>query len=126
MLAQFKADQWADGQKLLRRDPLSVVCSVTETLLFGVKPFAGSAESNQFYVASYSLPPAFITGIVPITWRGTVVPPGGRFFNHPAFNFEICPQEESSFFLDGDFYNNSPQKIISLKLGPELSLVSNF
>ncbi len=125
VIRQFSATQTADGQALPSKDPLSVICSVTDSLLFGIKPFVGQIESNQFFVASYAMPPLFISSLVPVAWRGTFVPPCDRFFNKVAFSFQI-EGEEKTFFLDGDFFDCSPWQKISITLGPELSLISRF
>ncbi len=123
---QFQANQWADDVLLPRRDPLAVVCSVTHSLLFGIEPFRGSAESNQFYAASYAVPASILSALVPVEWRGTVVPPGDRFFNQPVFSFSVQPDHEGSFFVDGDFFFNTPGEKLTVSLGPELELVSHF
>jgi len=126
VVGQFEAEQWADGERLNRDDPLIVLCSVTESLLFGIEPFAGFAESNQFYAISYSIPASVISALVPVAWRATVVPPGERFFNRPVFSFSLRPTQEHLIFVDGDFYSATPGEKIQIELGPELSLVSSF
>lgn len=125
LMSQFRAQQWADGKELERDDPLAVVCSVTESLLFGVKPFIGHPESNQFYAASYAVPAMVGAAMVPLEWRGNV-PRHSRFFNRPVFSFGLTPEKESSFFIDGDFYQNEPGKPVNIELGPEISLISRF
>lgn len=126
LTGQFMADQWSDDQPLVRRDPLVAVCSVTDSLLFGIEPFRGVAESNQFYAASYAVSAPILSALVPVEWRATVVPPSDRFFNQPVFSFQIRPEDESSFFVDGDYFYNTPGEMVSVNLGPELSLVSFF
>jgi hypothetical protein len=125
LMSQFRAQQWADGKELERDDPLAIVCSVTESLLFGVEPFLGHPESNQFYAASYAVPPIVGASMVPLFWRGKV-PRLPRFFNQPVFSFGLTPETEDSFFIDGDFYQNEPGKPLNVDLGPEVSLISRF
>lgn len=126
LVGQFQANQWADDVLLPRRDPLVVVCSVTDSLLFGIKPFRGLTESNQFYAGSYAIPASVLSALVPVEWRGTIVPLGDRFFNQPVFSFSVQPGEEGSFFVDGDFFFNTPGEKLTISLGPELELISHF
>lgn|GEM_PF-2106066 len=126
VVGQFKARMSADGQPLPRTDPLAVVFSVTESLLFGIEPFRGLAESNQFYAAAYCIPASLISSMVPIAWRATFVPPGDRFFNQPVFEFELTTVDERPIFVDGDFFWATPGEPIRIKLGPEIELVSSF
>ena len=125
LMHQFQAEQFADGKRMTREDPLAVVCSVTESLLFGVKPFLGTTESNQFYLASYSVPAVLGAAAVPLAWRGHV-PHYPRFFNQPVFSYEIRPEKEALIFVDGDFFQCTPGSPILVELGPTISLISRF
>ncbi|KKR05286.1 MAG: hypothetical protein UT32_C0021G0014 [Parcubacteria group bacterium GW2011_GWC2_39_14] len=126
VIGQFHANQWADDVLLPRQDPLAVMCSVPRSSLFGIEPFLGVAESNQFYAASYAIPASILSALVPSLWRATWVPPGDRFFNRPVFSFKVQPENERLIFIDGDLYEITPGEMISVGLGPEISLVSYF
>jgi len=126
LIHQFKAKMSANNLLLPQNNPLSVVCSVTESLLFGIEPFVGRAESNQFYALCYSIPPWALSPLIPVTVRGSYVPPGDLFLNRPVFTFELTPEDERTFFIDGEFYNAEPGSPISIKLGPEIEMVSYF
>lgn len=126
LVHQFEATQLADGKPLPHRDPLAIICSVTESLLFGIEPFAGRPGSNQFFTASYAVPAPVVAAMTPLEWRGTVIPKHPRFFNQPVFNFTIIPDKEGTFFVDGDFFHNVPGRPIEIGLGPEIALVSHF
>jgi len=126
VIGQFRAHQWADDVLLPRQDPLAVMCSVPRSSLFGIEPFLGMAESNQFYAASYAVPASILSALVPLLWRATWVPPGERFVNRPVFSFKVQPENERLIFIDGDLYEITPGEMISVDLGPEISLVSYF
>lgn len=126
---QFFANVSVNGQRVNQTEPLSVICSVADSLLFGkrgIKPFLGRPESNQFYCASYEVPAWIVSLCVPILVRATYVPQGKRFFNQPVFNCRIVPIEEKTIFVDGDFYEIKPGEEISITLGPEISLIPSF
>jgi hypothetical protein len=126
LLYQMDAIVKVNGERLPRQDTLTVLCSVTESTLFGVEPFRGTAESNQFYTAAYAVPAAVVATMLPVLVRASFLPPGDRFFNEPVFNMEITPKTETSFFADGDFFYCKPGEPIRLELGPEIELVSRF
>ena len=126
LVHQFKAQQRADEKEIPHDDPFVVLCSVTDSLLFGIEPFAGKAESNQFYAASYAVPAPVLGAMVPVEWRGWVIPRHSRFFNQPVFSFELTPETEGTFFVDGDFFANEPGEPLKISLGPEIALVSHF
>ena len=125
VIGQFKAHQWADDVLLSRQDPLSIMCSVPRTSLFGIEPFRGLAESNQFYVASYAIPASILSALVPLLWRATWVPPSERFVNRPVFSYKAQPEDERLIFIDGDLYAITPGEMVSVGLGPEILLVSH-
>lgn len=125
LMYQFQAEQFADGKRLEHENPLAVVCSVTESLLFGVKPFIGTTESNQFYLASLAVPPILGAAMVPLMWRGKV-PRHPRFVNQPVFSYENTTESESVGFIDGDFFFMEPGSPIKVQLGPGISLISRF
>lgn len=126
LIKPFEAAIAADGQAIVQLRTLSAICSVTNSLIFGVKPFRGTAESNQFYAVSYNIPAWLVALLLPIEVRGTYVPANNRFFNQPVFSFTVTPEEENVFCLDGDFFFNQPGKFIDIKLGPEIELISYF
>ena len=123
---QFQARLSANGALLPQHEPFSVVCSVCDNLLFDIKPFARPAESNQFYTWSYSVPAWFASAMVPLEWRATLVPRGDRFFNDVVFSFEIVPEKEDTFFLDGEHLNCKPGEPIKIVLGPDIEFISHF
>lgn len=126
VVEQFGARVLADGVLLPQDAPLSVMCSVCDTLIFGIKPFAVPAESNQFHAMSYSVPAWLVSALVPLEWRATFVPGGARFFNDAVFQFEIVPEKEDTFFLDGEHMNCKPGEPIRIALGPDIELVAHF
>jgi hypothetical protein len=126
VVQQFDASLRADGKPLHQNAPLSVICSVCDSLLFGIKPFAVPAESNQFHALCYSAPAWVVSALVPLEWRATFVPPGSRFFNDAVFSFEIVPAKEDTFFLDGEHMNCRPGEPVRIQLGPEIEFVAHF
>lgn len=126
VIRQFDARLVADGKLLPQRTPLSIICSVSDTLLFGIKPFAGPAADNQFYTMCYSVPAWLVAALIPIEVRATWLPKGDRFFNAPVFSFEITPNTENTFFLDGEHFNCTSGQPVQLELGPEIELISHF
>lgn len=125
-VGQFEARLRADGVDLPQDHPFTVICSVCDTLIFDIKPFAAAAESNQFHALAYSVPAWIASALVPLEWRATFVPRGSRFFNGSVFSFEIVPTKEDTFFLDGEHLNCRPGKPLTIRLGPEIEFISNF
>jgi diacylglycerol kinase family enzyme len=122
---KFIADVAIDAKPLAFNELLVLVCSVTDSLLFGVAPFSGRAASNQFYSAATSFSVGEIAMWLPLIARATVVPPVG-FFNQPAAEVIVRPDTENLIFIDGEFYEVEKNTSISIKLGPPVEMVSAF
>lgn len=126
MISQFNARVSADDKPIEQNEPLTIICSVTESLLFGASPFVRPRESNQFYAISYEQPATKIALLIPTLLRGTFIPPSPRFFNRPVFTFEVTPQSEQMFNLDGEIFYLKKGTLIRIELGPEIDLISAF
>jgi len=127
LMHQFKAEVEANGQRVPQSMPLNAICSVTESLLFGIEPFAGKAETNQFYTACYAIPAWMISVMLPGIVRAHYVPPTDPFFNKPVTEFGITPESEKSFFLDGEFYHIEPgTKITVTRAKEEIEMIPHF
>lgn len=125
MMTQFDARIVADGQELPLKRPISIISSITDSLIFGIKPYGGHAESNQFYTISYELPGWAAASLVPLAYRGTVVLEGSSFLNRPVCRMQMTSQE-TMIMLDGEFFDMTPGKPVDLELGPEIELVAAF
>lgn len=123
---RFAAGVYADGSMLAQHEIMSVICSVTNSLLFGMAPFRGQAASNQFYTLLSSLSAAQISVLVPLLYRGTIKLPDKIFFNQATAELIIVPEKEKLIFLDGDFYRATPGQSITIKRGPAIKMVSAF
>lgn len=128
MLFQFNAEMEANHQPLKSQQPLGVICSVTESLLWGINPFQGNKESNQFYSLTYCIPAWLVVALLPLEVKASWIPPHPTFFNQPTSHFSITPKTENSFFLDGEFFSNKPGEIINIRLDPhsEITMISHF
>jgi len=128
ILHQFKARMTANHEPLPQDQPLSAICSITDSLIFGLTPLRGHRESNQFLCATYSIPAWLVVLMLPVVVRGSWVPRVDSFFNKPISHFSITPETESTFFLDGEFYHHQPGEEITISLDPssEIQMVSSF
>ncbi|OGF33834.1 hypothetical protein A2533_02815 [Candidatus Falkowbacteria bacterium RIFOXYD2_FULL_35_9] len=131
LLHQFDAKIFANGKILPQNKPLSIICSVCDSLLFGdkfygIKPYAGRAESNQFYCMCYSLPAWIPVAVLPFVMKGILVPKTDFTLNQPLFLLEATTKKEDSIFIDGDFYKIKPGETIKVEPGPEIEMGSFF
>lgn len=124
LVHQFKTKITGNGKEIQHDNPLTIIASVTKSLLFGIKPLQGHAESNQFYVGSYAIPAWMISLILPFFARAFYVPPTNQFYNKPVSQLSILAPNEGSFFTDGDIHYNQPGTIIILSVDEENEFVS--
>ncbi|MBI5077549.1 hypothetical protein HZB94_04180 [Candidatus Falkowbacteria bacterium] len=126
MISQFNARMLADDKEIEQSQPLTIICSVTESLLFGAAPFKSQRESNQFYAICYEKTATKIAFLIPLLMRGTFVPPTSKFFNEPVFSFEVVPESEQMFNLDGEVFYVKKKTKIRVELGPEIEFIPAF
>jgi diacylglycerol kinase family enzyme len=126
MISQFSARVSADDAQIEQDKPLAMICSVTESLLFGASPFVRPRESNQFYAICYEQPALKIALLIPALLRGSFIPPSPKFFNRPVFSFEMTARDEQMFNLDGEVYYIRKGTAIRVELGPEIDFVPCF
>ncbi|MFH0779652.1 MAG: diacylglycerol kinase family protein [Parcubacteria group bacterium] len=90
LVRQFNASLYANDNLLSIRKPIAIVCSVTDHLLYGIQPFHGRREFNQFYAASYQLSARSLVAMLPLIYRGAWIP-GARLIPPYSLPHQVAP-----------------------------------
>lgn len=127
--ANFIADVYINGEKILLSDFMSIICSKNDSLMFGdqlhsIKPFAGRAASNQFYFLTSSFSAAQISMLAPLLYKGLFKPNIKSLINKPITEAVIIPEMENSVFIDGEIYRCLPGEPIVIKVGKSVDFVA--
>jgi hypothetical protein len=126
LIDQFDAGIIADDDVIGHSRPLSVIASITDSLLFGIKPFRGRKTAGQFYFMSTDMTAKQLALHVPGLYRASYNPPEPILYNKPVTELVILPVEEGEFFLDGDFYFLEQGTKIFIKTAPCFTMVERF